>query len=237
MNHAHRALLGRFGRIAAVLAGIALVVGGMVWIGNMQDKATEPQSLVAPVDDSDWYQGGKEAKVVVVEYSDFECPTCASFYPVMNALEETYGDQIKIVYRHYPITQLHPNAQLAAQAAEAAGMQGQFFGMHDLLFSNQKTWSAQKDPTNLFLAYAEALQLDMTRFRNDLTSDAAEKAVKDDAVSGNRSGVKGTPSFFVNGEMIAMPQGLDPFKAIIDTALQETETPAVPAEIPTTTTE
>lgn len=211
---------GLVGRITTILAGIVVVVAGMAWIGSAQDRANDPQMLSTSVNDSDWYEGGKDASVVLVEYSDFQCPACGAYFPVMKGLLETYGDKLKIVYRNYPLTTLHPNAQLAAQAAEAAGMQGKFFVMHDLLFGNQSSWSTETDPTNTFIGYATSIGLDIEKFTTDLTSDAAFRAVKEDLQSGNNSKVDSTPTFFLNGAQITKnPQGLEPFKALIDAAL------------------
>ena len=229
MTHSNRALSASLARFGGVLLALVLIVAGMAWIGYMQDHAGDPQELAIPVSDSDWFQGGKDASVVLVEYSDFQCPACASYFPVMTALEQAYGDKLKIVYRNYPLTQLHPHAQLAAQAAEAAGLQGQFFAMHDLLFGNQKTWSAEADPTNTFIAYAEALKLDVARFTTDLTSDGVKDSIREDVLGRTRANVASTPTFFLNGFKIENPQGLDPFKAVIDAALNSTT--------PTTTTD
>ena len=211
---------GIVGRILTILAAIVVIVAGMAWIGNAQDRAGEPQKLDVAVNDSDWYEGGKDASVVLVEYSDFQCPACGAYFPVMKGLKEAYGDKLKIVYRNYPLTSLHPNAQLAAQAAEAAGIQGQFFVMHDLLFGNQQTWSTEADPTNTFVGYATSIGLDIEKFKTDLTSDETFESVKDDIRSGNKSNIDSTPTFFLNGFQIEKnPQGLEPFKALIDAAL------------------
>ena len=211
---------GIVGRILTILAAIVVIVAGMAWIGNAQDRAGERQKLEVAVNDSDWYEGGKDASVVLVEYSDFQCPACGAYFPVMKGLKEAYGDKLKIVYRNYPLTSLHPNAQLAAQAAEAAGIQGQFFVMHDLLFGNQQTWSTEADPTNTFVGYATSIGLDIEKFKTDLTSDETFESVKDDIRSGNKSNIDSTPTFFLNGFQIEKnPQGLEPFKALIDAAL------------------
>ncbi len=212
--------LALVGKVLGILAAIAIVLGGMVWYGYVQDHANDPQKLVVAVDDQDWSEGGKDAAVTLVEYSDFQCPACAAYFPLLQKLHETYGDTLNIVYRNYPLVTIHPNAQLAAQAAEAAGIQGKFFLMHDLLFGNQKTWSAEADPTALFVSYATTIGLDVEKFTADLTSDAVKNSIKDDVESGNASNVRSTPTFFLNGlQIVNNPQGIDAFKALIDAAL------------------
>ncbi len=217
---------GLVGRIATILAGIVVVVAGMAWIGNAQDHANDPQTLSIPVNDSDWYVGGKDAAVTLVEYSDFQCPACGAYFPVMKGLQEAYGDKLKIVYRNYPLVTLHANAQIAAQAAEAAGIQGKFFEMHDALFQNQQSWSTETDPTNTFLNYATVIGLDVEKFRTDLTSNAVINEIKNDINGGNASRLSGTPTFFLNGVQITKnPQGLEPFKTIIDAAMNPAPSP------------
>lgn len=211
--------MGTIGRISTVLAGIVIVVAGMIWFGNVQDHAGDPQRLAVAVDDSDWFEGGKDAAVTLVEYSDFQCPACGAYFPVVSGLHNTYGDALKIVYRNYPLTQVHANAQLAAQAAEAAGIQGKFFDMHGLLFQNQKAWSAEADPTATFIGYAASLDLDEAKFTTDLTSTVVKNNIRDDIRSGDASNISGTPTFFLNGIKIENPNGLEPFKVLIDAAL------------------
>lgn len=211
--------MGTLKRISTVLAGIILVVVAMVWMGNKQDHANDPQKLEVAVSDQDWFEGGKDAKVTIVEYSDFQCPACAAYFPIVKGIHDAYGDQVKIVYRNYPLTEVHPNAQIGAQAAEAAGLQGKFFDYHDMLFLNQKVWSLEEDPTTTLIGYAKTLGLDEAKFTTDLTSDAVKKSVKEDLDSGTKSNIQGTPTFFLNDFQIENPNGLEPFKTLIDKAL------------------
>ena len=221
MSFLHHPTFKRLGRITTVLAGIVLFVAGMAWLGNMQDRANAPQRLAVAANEQDWSEGGKDALVTIVEYSDFQCPACAAYYPVMSELHAAFGDQINIVYRNYPLTQIHANAQLAAQAAEAAGIQGKFFEMHDLLFSEQQTWSDLSDPTATFVSYATSLELNVEQFNTDLTSSAVRAAVAEDVRSGMSANITGTPTFFLNGERIENPRGLQPFTDLVNAALLE----------------
>lgn len=206
-------------RLATVLAAIVVFVAGMAWIGNAQDHANDPQKLAVDVNSADWFEGGADASVTLVEYSDFQCPACGAYFPVVQELHDAFGDQLKIVYRNFPLTSLHKNAQLAAQAAEAAGIQGQFFAMHDLLFTNQKTWSDLDDPTETFKSYASSLGLNIDTFTADLTSDTVKKNIEDDVKGGEGANVSGTPTFFLDGYQIDNPQGLKPFTDVINAEL------------------
>jgi len=138
-------------------------------------------------------RGPIDAPVTVVEYGDFECPYCGQAEPVVRELLREFGD-VRYVWRHLPLSDVHPNARLAAEAAEAASDQGAFWEMHDLMFANQ---SALR-PDDL-IAYAEQLGLDVERFTNDLNAHAGAARVAEDIDGADLSGVSGTPTFFING--------------------------------------
>jgi len=130
----------------------------------------------------------------VVEYGDFECPHCGQAYPIVKALLEEFGPRMRFVYRHFPLIQIHPQAEHAAEAAEAAGAQGKFWEMHDTLFENQ---DALEDDD--LIGYAIELDLDQSRFLREFAAHVYAPRVLEDLVSGARSGVHGTPTFFING--------------------------------------
>lgn len=157
-----------------------------------------------------------QAEVVLAEYSDFQCPACAYFFPMVEKLKEEYGDRLAVDYNYFPLNS-HQYAALAARAAEAAKNQGQFDAMHDLLFENQKSWSNSGNPQSVFLGYAEELGLDMQQFREDLNAAETQKAVMEQKQEGINRGVNSTPTFYVNGEEIQqLPRTYDQFKAIIE---------------------
>jgi protein-disulfide isomerase len=149
--------------------------------------------LAVPVTEKDHTRGPREAAATLVEYGDFECPVCAQAYAVVETLIAVLGDQMRFVYRHFPLAQMHPHAELAAEAAEAAGVQGKFWEMHHILFEN----SPALEPDDL-VEYARALHLDMRRFAKELADRVHLPRVREDFKSGVRSGVNGTPSFFIN---------------------------------------
>jgi len=129
-----------------------------------------------------------------VEYGDYECPYCGAAYLILNQVFQVMGDNLRFVFRHFPLTQIHPHAETAAEAAEAAGAQSRFWEMHHLLYSNQQSL----DPQYL-VRFAEELDLDTVRFVRELENHAHHDRVREDFLSGVRSGVNGTPTFFVNG--------------------------------------
>jgi protein-disulfide isomerase len=159
-------------------------------IGN----ARQLSKLLLPIQPDDHVQGAAEARLTLVEYGDYECPACGTLFLTICQLHQQLAEDVRIVYRHYPLSGLHPQAQLAAEAAEAASVQGKFWEMHDLLFQNQNSLAEK------FLEkYAEKLLLDMDRFRKDLKHRTFEGVVREDFKRGVANGVYGTPGLFVNG--------------------------------------
>jgi protein-disulfide isomerase len=150
--------------------------------------------LAVPINQRDHLRGSPDAPVQLVEYGDFECPHCGAAYGVVKKLEQDVPDRLGVVFRQFPLVNVHPHAELAAEAAEAAGAQGRFWQMHDLLFENQDAL----EPPDL-MKYATALHLDVKRFASDLSGHVFLSKVRDDMKGGLQSGVQGTPTFFING--------------------------------------
>ena len=149
---------------------------------------------VAVDDDRDHIQGSADAAVTLVEYGDYQCPYCGAAYPIVKELQARMGDRLRFVFRNFPISTSHPHAEQAAEAAEASAAQGRFWEMHDLLYENQ----TQLRDQDLY-AYAEQLGIDVERFDKDLAEHVHAARVREDFMSGVRSGVNGTPTFYING--------------------------------------
>jgi protein-disulfide isomerase len=154
----------------------------------------ESPHLAMPVGKRDHVRGDRTAPLMLVEYGDYECPYCGAAYPIVAEVRRILGDQLRFVFRNFPLTEVHPHALQAAEAAEAASPRGRFWEMHDLLFENQKRLRTQD-----LLRYAQTLGLDTDRVEADLAEHTYEPRIREDVVSGARSGVNGTPTFFVNG--------------------------------------
>ncbi len=176
---------------------------------------------VAAIDERDWIKGNKESPIVLIEYSDFQCVACANYYPLLKELASEFGDDVAFVYRHFPLRQIFPNAQIAGQAAEAAGKQGKFWEMHDMIFEGQRNWSRQRQgqAEETFASYAAALNLDIEQFKRDIHSKSVEDKVNSDYQSGVRAGVNSTPIFFLNGKRIQNPRSYEEFRKLIQAAI------------------
>lgn len=150
--------------------------------------------LKPAVSNQDHIQGPSVASIEIVEYGDYQCPHCGAAYPVIREIQKKFGDQIRFVYRNFPLSESHEFAMPAAVASEAAALQNKFWEMHDIIFENQDSLSNE----GLFKMASEA-GLDIEKFKEDIQKPELEQKVESDFESGIRSGVNGTPSFFVNG--------------------------------------
>lgn len=189
------------------LAALALLLFGCV------DKAApggKPNIEGRP------FKGGAEAKVLIVEFSDFQCPVCGRAYPINKAIVSEYGQRIKFVYKHFPIRSIHPFAQKAAEASECAGAQNKFWEMHDRMFENNEALDVSS-----LKQYAADIGLNTNQFNECLDSGAKARIVNDDLGEGAALGVDATPTFWVNGKWYRGLLNYDQFKSVIDAELQK----------------
>ena len=166
-------------------------------------------------------RGGERAAVTLEEFSDFQCPACGGLDPGLRSISRDYGERVRWVFRNFPLTTIHKYAFIAARAAEAAGAQGKFWEMHDILYDNQKEWVDSPEPRDLFDTYASRLGLDVQKFKADLDRQDLADRIKADYDRGNSLNVKGTPTIFINGREL-MPGKLpseEDIRREIDAAL------------------
>jgi protein-disulfide isomerase len=173
--------------------------------------------LAVPVsEERDHIRGPKTAPVTLVEYGDYECPFCGQAYYVLKDLTQRAGNLMRFVFRNFPLTTLHPHAERAAEAAEAAAAQGKFWEMHDLLFENQQSLEDED-----LMKYAALAGLDTSKFLGDMREGRYQNHIREDFLSGARSGVNGTPTFFINGVRYDGSWDLAPLLAAIEDAARD----------------
>lgn len=199
---------------------MTLLFGGIVW-GATQLSGDGANVTVDAVSANDHVTGNTSAAVILIEYSDFQCPACKSLYTILNEVKDEFTETVQIAFRHFPLRSIHGNAWIAAEAAEAAGQQGKFWEMHDELFDNQGDWSEAGEPIEKFVSYAEELGLDVDQFRADIESDVVRNKVTDDYNSGESANVSGTPSYFLNGKKVDNPRDADGFRSMLQEAVNE----------------
>jgi protein-disulfide isomerase len=181
---------------------IAVVLAAAVGGGFLMFRSSQPKPLTTPAP-----AGGSVATskgvVTIDEYGDYQCPPCGALHPIIKTLKGEYGDRIQFAFHHFPLTQLHNHALEASYAAAAAGLQGKFWEMHNLLYENQSVWSQVGDFRPIVLDFARKIGLDLQRFTRDMDGLQVVTLVSDDATRGNLLGVNSTPTIFINGQMIA----------------------------------
>lgn len=207
--------------IEKIIFGMAIlaVVGGFIFAavklkGDSSNSAALPVNAVVSTDQ---IKGSREAKTILIEYSDFQCPACAVYAPITKKIVEEFNDKMAFVYRHFPLPQ-HKNAELAALASEAGGRQNKFWQMHDAIFENQEEWEKAGNAEEIFIKYAEKIELNVEQFKNDLKSKELKNKVASDLRGGQSAGVNSTPTFFLNGEKI-QSRSYEEFKQIMESKI------------------
>jgi protein-disulfide isomerase len=204
-----------------MIAVLVLIVGGMVAIFVLGGGSSTPSA--AKVDATKLSNASSHTdgsgSVQLVEFGDFQCPACGNAEPWVEQARKDFAGKLTIVFRNFPLTQLHPNAMNAAEVAEAAGAQGKYWEMHDKLYATQKDWSALGDPTSIFASYAQAIGVpDIAKFQADLAAKTYANAIAADVADGNSLGVNATPTFYVNGVQPASVASYQDLKHAITSA-------------------
>lgn len=193
---------------------VVAVLGGMLYLStknklDISDITSEQMATIIQAEArngqiADHVRGKSDAKVTLVEYGDFQCGPCKSHEATVHRLYEAFKNDLAIIFRNYPVANSHPNARAAAATAEAAGLQGKFWEMHDLIYEHQDAWSSTQasERDSVFQGYAEQLGLNIEKFKEDLSGDAVKKKIDFDLALGRAQKVTGTPSFFIKNQNI-----------------------------------
>ena len=213
------ALLGSAWLVKGSLDRTTVEVGALKGaLDRLPANAPQPAAAAGRPDPSRRYsvdiggspsRGAENAKVVLVEFSDFQCPFCGRVTPTLDEVRKNFSSDVRVVFKHLPLS-MHPKAPAAHAAAEAAHLQGKFWEMHDLIFAKQGEMSPEK-----YVEYAKQIGLDVARFQRDVASDAVKKRVAADSAEASKLGVSGTPAFFVNGRFLSGAQPYASFEALI----------------------
>jgi len=212
--------------LAAVIVGIALMSRSKEANTSAQQNTLPSNTTLPPRQPTTGApnphaRGGEHAELTLEEFSDFQCPACGGLDPGLRRISRDYGERVRWVFRNFPLMGMHKYAFIAARAAEAAGAQGKFWEMHDILYDNQKEWVDASEPRDLFNTYAARLGLDVQKFKADLDRQDLADRIMADTSRGNSLNVRGTPTLFVNGREL-MPGKLpteEDIRREIDAAL------------------
>lgn len=183
--------------IVTIVLTIILLFGGVFLLSRGENTGKIDSSIL--ISKNAYQTNKKNAKVTIVEFGDYECPACGFYEPSIEQVLKKYGKKVNYVFRHFPLPQ-HSKAETAAEAAEAAGVQGKFFEMHSLLFKNQNEWVQSDNALGLFVSYAKRLKLDTTKFETAVKTNKFKEKINEDLSDGARINITSTPTYFLNGE-------------------------------------
>jgi protein-disulfide isomerase len=212
-----------------------LLLATLVFLSNMNRinvDDVDVNAILGPTEQSgnigDHVRGKADSSVVLIEYGDFQCPGCSSVFPTVEKVVDKYQDRIAFVFRNFPLTNIHPNARVAAAAAEAAGLQGDFWGMYRKLYETQNSWSnlGTSERTDYFASLADELKLNRDTFMSDLSKSTINQKISFDIAVGKKAGVDATPTFFLNGTKLdaATYESEEAFEKAITDALEAADT-------------
>lgn len=219
--------------IIGIVVTVILVVGGVFLMtrGNFNSALITgtpiSSNILVPkganetsgIENGNYLSATPSAKVTLVEFGDYECPACGEYNPIIKQLLSDFSGKINFVFRNFPLTQ-HANAMISSQAAEAAGLQGKFWQMHDKLYESTNDWSASSDAKSIFVGYAQDLGLDINKFKTDIDSQAIKDKVQNDTNDGNSISLSETPTFYLNGvKIVSLTGNYADFKKIISDQL------------------
>lgn len=216
--------------IGGALAAIAIVAWFLLPISNTDRNpplnlnngpATAKPNAGLPGAQPPHVKGEESAALTIEEFGDYQCPPCGNLHPVLQKIEDDYGTRVRLIFRNFPLQQLHKNASTAARAAEAAGLQGKFWEMHDMIYEHQADWKDLPEPRTVYAGYASRLDLDVERFKADMEKPEIGARIVSDYRRGASLGVTGTPTLFINGRELPADKTLDQpkLRAEIDAAL------------------
>ncbi len=214
----------RFALWGGLLLAMAVVVFAMIRLAGDEPETPQPNTAMAKsntagseileVRPDDWIKGNPDADIIVVKYSDFQCPACRFYASMDDRLSQELNEDVLFVYRHFPLRNFQ-YSNLAARYTEAAGRQDEFWKMHDLIYINQQRWSRSDDAESIFRQFAESLELDLDQLEEDLQDPTLVERIESDFEDGRRLGVRAVPTIFINGEMIQGPSSLDDYRSMI----------------------
>jgi protein-disulfide isomerase len=219
MKYIPRFLKTPQGKFISTIVVILVALFGYYFFASSDTTSSTVAGEQIVVSATDHVRGAKDGKVTLIEFGDFQCPACGAFEPVVRQVLADNKDTLKIVYKHFPLTQIHRNALPAAKATEAASLQGKFWEMHDILYDKQEEWSGALNSRDYFLTYATTIGLDTKKFLADYDNPSVEEKILAEFREGVKLGIQGTPTFFVNGKQLENVRDLAGFnKAIKDAA-------------------
>ena len=207
------------GKFLGFIGLVIVLLFGYYFYVTPSPSSTAVDTDPVVITQTDHVRGAKDGKVTLVEFGDFQCPACGAYETIIRQVMVDNKDALKFSFRHFPLTQIHKNALLAAKASEAAGLQGKFWEMHDILYDKQDEWGEALNARDFIMLYANTIKVDIKKFSSDIEDKKLEDKILAEFKEGVKLGVQGTPTFFLNGKKIENnPRNLAEFNKLIKEA-------------------
>jgi protein-disulfide isomerase len=209
--------------LSVIILAVAVAAGAAVYLSRQPDQPSETAaaSRHADIQGGGHIRGPEKAALTLVEFGDYQCPSCGAYHPLVKEILNRYPQQLRLEFHHFPLVTIHQNSMLASKAAEAAGEQGRYWEMHDALFEHQREWADSPNAEPIFIALASRFGLDVNRFMQALRSPQVQDRILKDVTSGQDAKVEAVPTFFINGERISVKLSMEDFVQVIEAHLHK----------------
>jgi protein-disulfide isomerase len=207
--------------VVVIILAVAVAAGAAVYLSRQPDRSSETNAapLTADIKGGGHFRGPENATVTLVEFGDYQCPSCGAYHPFVKEILNRYPQQVRLEFHHFPLISIHPNSMAASKAAEAAGEQGHYWEMHDALFEFQTQWSNQPDPKRVFAAIANRIGINGTILVQTMDSPRLQERILKDVEQGNRANIQAVPTFFINGQQVHIQLSMEDFVRVIEANL------------------
>jgi len=211
--------------VIVIVLAVAVAAGAAVFLSRQPDQPTET-SGAAPLKldfkGGGHFRGPENAELTLVEFGDYQCPSCGAYHPFVKEILNRYPKQVRLEFHHFPLISIHPNSMAASKAAEAAGEQGHYWEMHDALFEYQTQWADKPDPKPIFAAIANRIGINGTLLVQTMeTSPVIQQRILQDVERGNKANIQAVPTFFINGQEVHIKLSMEDFVQVIETNLHK----------------
>ena len=209
--------------LIVIILAVAIAASAAVYLSRQPDQPAETSSAPAHADikGGGHIRGPENAPLTLVEFGDYQCPSCGAYHPLVKEILNRYPTQLRLEFHHFPLVTVHPNSMLASQAVEAAGEQGRYWEMHDAVFDHQREWADNPNAEPVFIALASGFGLDINKFMQSLRSPQIQERILKDVEQGQNAKVEAVPTFFINGEQVHVRLTMEDFVQVIESHLHK----------------
>jgi protein-disulfide isomerase len=210
--------------VIVILLAVAVAAGAAVFLNRQPDQSVAAANSArgpADIKGGIHFRGPENAEITLVEFGDYQCPSCGAYHPFVKEILNRYPKQVRLEFHHFPLISIHPNSLAASKAAEAAGEQGHYWEMHDALFEYQSQWAGQPDPKPIFAAIANRIGINGTILIQAMDNPRLQERILGDVEQGDKVGIQAVPTFFIKGQQVSLKLSIDDFVQVIEAHLHK----------------